>query len=360
MVLPPDINESKTYFSTKNGQIRFGLAAVKGIGLGVIDNIIKEREENGKFTSLEDFCLRCTKDLNTRLVENLIYAGAFDCTGKNRRQMILSYGEILEKANLIKKQNEANQFNIFEIFGAEMQKIDVEYPLVKEFSLKEKLSYEKQVAGVYITGHPLEQYYSILSSMPNNTEDFLVFREEAEESEEGQEIQSALSDGSFVQLGGIVTSVKKLMTKNGSYMAIVGIEDLYGEIECVLFPKSYDKYFQELEIDSIVTLKGRLQLRDGKPPSVSIEHLNFLNTQEESEEIENKKTQFMGLIISEENEKRLEEIYDILGFYPGEIQVAVKIKGKNHRTRYSIRNCRGLINELTSILSDDEIKFFEV
>lgn len=361
MVLPPDINESKTYFSTKNGQIRFGLAAVKGIGLSVIDSIIEERETNGKFTSLEDFCLRCVKDVNVRLVENLIYAGAFDCTGKNRRQMILSYAEILEKANLIKKQNEANQFNIFEIFGAETQKIEVEYPVVKEFSLKEKLSYEKQVAGVYITGHPLEQYYSMLSSMPNNTEDFLEFQENQEEGEEEREIQSSLHDGSFVQLGGIVTSVKKLMTKNGSYMAIVGIEDLYGEIECVLFPKSYDKYFQELEVDSIVTLKGKLQLRDGKPPSVSIENLNFLNSQEESEEVvQNKKTQFMGLIISQENEKRLEEIYDILSFYPGEIQVAVKIKGKNQRTRYSVRNCRGLMNELTSVLSEDEIKFFEV
>lgn len=357
-VLPPDINESQTYFSTKNGQIRFGLAAVKGIGLNVIDNIIEERSKNGKFTSLEDFCMRCIKDVNTRLVENLIYAGAFDCTGKNRRQMILTYGEILEKANLINKQSQANQFNLFEMFGEQKDEIKVNYPAVKEFSLKEKLSYEKQVAGVYITGHPLEQYYSLLSSMPNKSEDFLVFEQEGDMEE--NEVESDLKDGSFVQMGGIITNVKKLMTKSGAYMAIIGLEDTYGEIECVMFPKVYEKYAQTLEVDAIVTIKGKLQLRDGKPPSVSIDSLNYLNSKEETESVEKKKEQYVGLIISPENEARLEEIYDILSFYPGDIKVAVKIQGKNKRTKYSIRNCRGVINELTSILSEDEIKFFEV
>ena len=355
-VLPPDINESQTHFSTKGGKIRFGLAAVKGIGLGVIDDIIKERTEKGKFTSLEDFCTRCIAVINTRLVENLIYAGAFDCLGRNRRQMILTYGEIMEKATQIHKQETANQFNIFEFLGEQTKTVTVEYPEVPEFLLKEKLMHEKEVSGVYITGHPLEQFYSQMVSLPHTTDQLMI-----SEDEEGVEEQSEsnLTQNMPVTIGGIITSYKKLMTKNGSYMAILGLEDLYGEIECVMFPKVYEQYVGKVDVDSVVVINGKLQLRDGRPPSISIDTVKSL-VEQEAPVVENKKQEFIGLIIPEGKEDILEELYDVLSFYPGEVRVAIKVNGQNRKTKYSVRKCRGLISELVSLLPEENIKYFEV
>ena len=358
-VLPPDINESQTHFSTKGGKIRFGLAAVKGIGLGVIDEIIKERTENGKFTSLEDFCTRCIASINTRLVENLIYAGAFDCLGKNRRQMILTYTEIMEKAIQIHKQDTANQFNIFEFLGEQTKTVTVEYPEVPEFLLKEKLMHEKEVAGVYISGHPLEQYYSQLSSLPYTTDQLLVEEEEEEMEEKSEKGENNLTQNMPVQIGGIVTSYKKLMTKNGSYMAILDLEDLYGEIECVMFPKVYEKYVNKVEVDSVVVVNGKLQLRDGRQPSISIDTITNL-VEKETPVVVNKKQEYIGLIIPAGKEDILEELYDVLSFYPGEVKVAIKVNGQNKKTKYSVRKCRGLISELISLLPEENIKYFEV
>ena len=156
-VLPPDINESKTEFSVKDDKIRFGLAAVKGVGIAVVDEIIKEREDNGKFESFEDFALRCVKYVNKRLVENLIYAGAFDCFGIYRSRLIGAYEEILDKAQAIVKERESDQLSIFGMIG-EPEKIVATYPNVNEYDLKTKLLYEKNVIGVYVSGHPLSNY----------------------------------------------------------------------------------------------------------------------------------------------------------------------------------------------------------
>jgi len=358
-VLPPDINESKTHFTTKNGKIRFGLAAVKGIGTAVIDAITEERDTNGKFTSLEDFCKRCVAYINSRLVENLIYAGAFDCFGRNRRQLILVYSEIMEKATLMHKSDTANQFSIFEMFGEQANVIEVNYPEVVEFTIKEKLSHEKEVAGVYISGHPLDAFLDQMSNLPHKSDMFITHQDEEEMIESSEEVDESIKHDMPVKIGGIITQTKKLTTKNGAYMSIFTLEDIQGEIECVVFPKVYDRINQQLEVDSVVIINGRLQLRDGRPPSISVENITSL-IEREPVIIEKKKQQYMGLIIPPEKEDDLEELYDILSFYPGEVKVVVKIQGKNKTLKYTVRNCRGLLSEICSIIPEENIKFFEV
>ena len=181
------------------------------------------------------------------------------------------------------------------------------------------------------------------------------------EDEEGVEEQSEsnLTQNMPVTIGGIITSYKKLMTKNGSYMAILGLEDLYGEIECVMFPKVYEKYVGKVDVDSVVVINGKLQLRDGRPPSISIDTVKSL-VEQEAPVVENKKQEFIGLIIPEGKEDILEELYDVLSFYPGEVRVAIKVNGQNRKTKYSVRKCRGLISELVSLLPEENIKYFEV
>ncbi|MBO4962307.1 MAG: DNA polymerase III subunit alpha, partial [Clostridia bacterium] len=360
-VLPPDINESGTHFTTKNNKIRFGLAAVKGIGTTVIDAIIEERKEKGKFTSLEDFCKRCTANINSRLVENLIYAGAFDCFGKNRRQLILVYEEIMEKATSMYKSSTANQFSIFEMFGEQANVIEVEYPQVVEFSLKEKLSHEKEVAGVYISGHPLNAFLDQMSALPHKSDMFVTVQDEEEGLEQVDNSNSDIKHDMPVKIGGIITQTKKLTTKNGAYMLIFTLEDLYGEIECVMFPKMYEKFNELAQVDNVVIISGKLQLREGRPASISVDNMvNLVEKEQPTIALEKPKQQYIGLIIPPEKEDDLEELYDILSFYPGDVKVVVKIQGKNKTLKYTVRNCRGLISEICSIISEENIKYFEV
>ena len=352
-VLPPCINESKTYFSVKDGVIRFGLAAVKGVGVSVIDEIIKERETNGKFTSFEDFAMRCIHHVNKRLVENLIYAGAFDCFKISRSKLIGAYEDVLERAQIIVKERESDQLSIFGMMG-EPEKITVVYPNVQEYDQKTKLVFEKNVLGVYVSGHPLEDYKEKFKKYNFSTVKLLS----KEEDENGETIYTDVSDGITVSMGGIITNAKKVSTKSGQFMSVLTVEDLYGSIECVMFPKIHEKYYNKVEQDNIVEIKGKLQLRDGREPSIMVEHIEPIsenNVQIVKEEP--KKKECLGLKISESVD--MGELCEILTAYPGDIEVFVKKSGKVFKCDVKVRNCKGLLTELSSIIPEEDILFFE-
>ncbi|MBE5744425.1 MAG: hypothetical protein E7358_06960, partial [Clostridiales bacterium] len=359
-VLPPDINESKTYFSVKNDVIRFGLAAVKGVGVSVIDEIIKERETNGKFTSFEDFAMRCIHHVNKRLVENLIYAGAFDCFGVYRSRLIGVYEDVLDKAQAIIKERESDQISFFELLG-EPEKIEVIYPNVSEYDQKAKLVYEKNVLGVYVSGHPLEDYKDKLKKYSFSTALLLS----KEEDEDGEVVYTDVNDGDLITMCGIITGIKKVATKSGQFMSVLTIEDLYGPIECVMFPKVHEKYRNKIEQDNIVELKGKLQIREGREPSVMIEHIEPLGENAEqtviSEPTVKEKKRCLGIKIPENIDVNsvLNELYEILSAYPGDITVFIKNNGKAFKCDMAVRECRGLITELTSIVDEKDILFFE-
>ena len=352
-VLPPDINESKTEFSVKDGKIRFGLAAVKGVGIAVIDEIIKEREENGKFESFEDFALRCIKYVNKRLVENLIYAGAFDCFGIYRSRLIGAYEEILDKAQSILKQKESDQLSLFDEMFGHTEKIVATYPDVCEYDLKNKLSYEKNVIGVYVSGHPLSNYENQLRKYMFSTAKLMSKIED----ENGDVTYTDVSDGMTVSFGGVITEMKKVNTRTGQVMCIVTVEDLYGTIEAVLYAKVYQKFASVVEVDNVVSINGKLQIREGHEPSIIIESISPLVSTETTQKVSAEKKQY--LLINSDKLDNLDELLEILSGYPGDVMVYIRRAGQTYKVADKIRNCRGLVSELESILSEEDIIFIE-
>ena len=353
-VLPPDINESKTGFSVKDGKIRFGLAAVKGVGIAVIDEIINEREKNGKFTSLEDFALRTAKYTNKRLVENLIFAGAFDCFNVARSVLIAVYEEILDKAQAIDKQKDSIQMDIFGMMGIP-DKIEVKYPNLKEYDMKTKLSYEKGVIGVYVSGHPLSDYENDLKGFRFNTLKLLSF----EENEEGEKTYTDVKDGEYVEFGGIITNIRKIATKTGQFMAALTIEDLYGVVECVMYNKTYEKYRNELEEDSVVKVGGRIRISDQHGVSISIDKCSSIKEKEEITYEEKVETKKCYLVIKADKLDSYDDLYDILSGYPGNVFVYFIKDGKKYKLNYNVRYCKGLMSELLSILDEEDISYIE-
>ena len=354
-VLPPDINESVGFFSVKNNKIRYGLAAVKGIGLAAIDSITEEREKNGKYHSFENFVSRCeSKVLNKRLVENLIYAGAFDCFGKKRAQLIAIYDELIDRVLIIAKQRESAQMSLFGDFLAEDVNFTVSYPDIPEYDNKTKLSLEKNVTGVYVSGHPLDGFKSKFADCSFSTE----MLANVEEDEDGNKIFTDVKNDMPVYFGGIITAADKITTKSGSNMAFVTVEDTYGAIECVFFPKTFEKFKDKLTPEQVVKIRGRLQLKDERA-SVIADSVTSVNESEPAEENRQKRTRdYLGIILHDDTKSFKNELIDILSTYPGDIIVCFKIDGKNYKMSQTVRNCKGLVNELLSIIDEKDIKFF--
>ena len=357
-VLPPDINESVGYFSVKNNQIRYGLAAVKGIGLAAIDSIVSEREKNGNYQSFENFVSRCeSKVLNKRLVENLIYAGAFDCFGKNRSQLIAIYDELIDRVMIIAKQRESDQMSLFGDLLGEDVNFTVTYPNIPEYDTKTKLSLEKNVTGVYVSGHPLDGFKSRFADCTFTTE----MLANVEEDEDGNKIYTDVKNDMPVYLGGIITASDKITTRSGSNMAFVTLEDTYGAVECVFFPKTYEKFKDSLTVEQVVKIHGKLQIKDDKA-SIIADTCKSVGDEETHEEApkEKQKKDYLGIILRDDTKSFKNELIDILSTYPGDITVCFKIDGKNYKMSQTVRNCKGLYNELLSIVDAEDIKFFSV
>ena len=354
-VLPPDINESVGYFSVKNNSIRYGLAAIKGIGIAAIESITAEREKNGRYLSFENFVSRCeSKVLNKRLVENLIYAGAFDSFGKNRAQLIAIYDELIDRVMIIAKQRESDQLSLFGDLLTEDDSFTVTYPDIPEYDNKTKLSLEKNVTGVYVSGHPLDGFKSMFADCTFTTE----MLANVEEDEDGNKIYTDVKNDMPVYIGGIITASDKITTKSGSNMAFVTIEDSYGAIECVFFPKTYAKFKDDLNVEQVVKLRGKLQIKDERV-SILADSVVKINENEPHENTPvKKKKDYLGIILRDDTKTFKNELIDILSTYPGDITVCFKIDGKNYIMTQTVRNCKGLINELLSIVDEQDIKFF--
>ena len=253
-ILPPDINSGESGFSVDGEGIRYGLSAIKSIGKSVVEMIVKERENNGKFRSLEDFVERMSsKEVNKRTMENFIRSGALDCLPGNRRQKVLIAPEIIDNKNREKKNSMAGQMSLFD-FADESEKTDfqITFPDVEEFTKEDILAGEKETLGIYISGHPLEAY---VNAMKNNTNasavDFLVDEETN---------LAALSDGQRVIIGGMVTDKTIKITKTGKMMAFLTIEDLTGSVEVLVFPKNYEAQREVFTEDAKLFVQGRVSL----------------------------------------------------------------------------------------------------
>ena len=355
-VLPPDINKSKAYFSVENKAVRIGLVAIKGVGKAAIDAIIAEREQNGEYKSFEDFIQRSdSRALNRRLVENMIYAGAFDGFGVYRSKLFQVCGELIDMASVMAKQRESNQLSLFGTVLEEAP-LYVKYPNIPEFDDKKRLNEEKTVLGVFLSGHPLEKYsekfkrYSFDLSALNDYE----------EDEDGKISYPNLEDGTTVKFGGLITAITKKTTKSGQGMAFVTVEDVYSSVEVVLFPKVYDKYKDKIEIDAIIEVSGKLQLREDEKPSVSADKISLIEETEEERRAEAQPTETKKpdrLCVQLDDESLKDEIIDIITSYPGEVETYVKINGNLFKLGFKCMDCKGLRYELLGLVDEKNIIF---
>ena len=271
-ILPPDINKSQTYFSAHDGKIRFGIGALKNVGVGIVETIIDERKANGDFTSFENFLERVNNQaLNKKCLESLILSGAFDSFGINRATLMTSYEYLVDKVIKERKSKETGQFSFFD--NAVIKQEDTfKYPNIKEYSKETKLKFEKDVVGVYISGHPLNDYVDKFKNF-NLTSD-MMYEVDGDEMGEDNFVHedAAVQDGMIVTCGGVLTEVKRHITKMGKQeMAMVELEDIYGTIHVMVFPKVYAKLKDVLIQDSLVTIAGRVSIRDGEAPIVVCE-----------------------------------------------------------------------------------------
>lgn len=271
-ILPPDVNRSQWKFTVAkapDGQlgILFGLGAVKTVGQGAVDAIIRERK-NGAYRDIFDFCRRIdTSECNKRVVESLIKAGAFDGMGGNRPQLMAVFESAMDANASLRKQTVDGQISLFDMAfgGAPLVQENHALPNLPDYPLRQRLALEKEIAGVYITGHPLDDYRDVLGKLPFSTADL--------DGLEEREDRGLSLDGQIVDMGGILTEVKGKATKKGAYMGFITLEDLTGQIECLVFPKVYERYQGMMAVDDLVVLHGRLSIREEEAPKLLVEKL---------------------------------------------------------------------------------------
>ena len=267
-ILPPDINKGEANFSVDGGDIRYGLAAIKSIGRPVIKAIVEDREELGLFQNLEDFITRLSAKniLNKRTIENLIKAGALDTLGGTRKQFMSIYVQIVDHVTQEKKNSMVGQMTLFDLVSEDQkEEFQIRMPDVGEYSKETLLAFEKEVLGIYVSGHPLEAYEEKWKkSISATTADFQLDEETG---------HTKVHDGAKEIIGGMITEKTIKHTKTNQMMAFITIEDLLGTVEVVVFPRDYEKNRDYLEADSKVFVRGRVSEEDDKPSKLICEKI---------------------------------------------------------------------------------------
>ena len=348
-ILPPDINRSEGNFSVEPGGIRYGLSAIKGIGKPVMEAIVQERNQGGPYTSLKDFAQRLSgKEVNKRTIENFIKAGAFDSLGGTRKQFMMIYVQVLDTVNQEKKSSITGQMSLFDIMGEEEKKsFEIRLPDVGEYGREMKLAFEKEVLGVYISGHPLEEYeQSWRKHITAVTTDFNPDEETGNPS---------VSDGSRQVVGGMITEKTIKYTKNNKVMAFLTLEDLVGTVEVVVFPRDYEKNSHLIEQDAKVFIQGRVSAEDDRASKLICERVLPFDQMP--------RQLWIQFASRREYEHQVQELYDILRQSDGNDQVVVYLKQERMMKQLpaarSVRIDQDLLDSLTNRYGAGNVKVVE-
>ncbi len=348
-VLPPDINEGDGRFAATTEGIRYGLYAIKSIGRPVVDLIIEERENNGRFQTLQSFLERVSgREVNKRTVENLIKAGACDSLDGNRQQMMLVYNALLDNLNSEKKKSMAGQMTLFDLVSDEEKKAyEVQYPDVGEYSKEIKLGFEKEVLGIYLSGHPLEEYEEKWrKNISAVTTDFLI-------EEESGEVK--VKDNQLATIGGMITERTIKYTKNNKTMAFLTVEDLFGTVEVIVFPRDYEKYHHLLNEDEKVFIRGRANVEEDKNGKLICESIYSFD--------DTKRELWLQFETKEAFEEKEKELYAMLHDSDGKDAVVIYISSikamKRLPENYSIHVNDNIVNNLTNFLGKNNVKVVE-
>ncbi len=291
-ILKPDINKSSTKFTVEKGKIRFGLGSIKNVGIVPVDNIVKERKENGEFKSFVDFAERISgKAINKRCIESLIKVGTFDNLGKNRSTLLASFENIIDTIELSNKKSLDGQVSMFDLESDTNKKQEIKYTFDEQIEMNEKelLSIEKEMLGIYISGHPLEKIKDqiLMQTTINSSQIREIDEQNSSESQEIDEKNVYNSqkfiDGQNVKIAGIITSIKKKITKNNKMMAFITIEDLYGQVEIIAFENTYMSAQNSLIEENVILIEGRLSIReDEETKIIASKILNFTEQKQKS------------------------------------------------------------------------------
>ena len=348
-VLSPDINEGEGRFSATKDGIRYGMYAIKSIGRQVIDIILTERKANGKFTTLSDFLSRVAgREVNKRAVENLIKAGACDGLDGNRQQMLLVYNTLIDNLNQEKKNSLAGQMSLFDLVSEEEKKAyEVRFPNVEEYSKEIKLGFEKEVLGIYLSGHPLEEYEEKWrKNISAVTADFIL-------DEETNAVK--IKDNQSVVIGGIITEKTIKYTKQNKAMAFITVEDLFGTVEVIIFPRDYEKYSRYLNEDEKVFVAGHANVEEDKNGKLICEKIYSFD--------DTKRELWLQFATKEAFEEKEKELYSRLYGSDGNDEIviyiasprAMKRLGQNHNIHINPE----LVGNLTEFLGEKNVKIVE-
>ena len=348
-LLPPDVNEGEGGFSVSFGHIRYGLSAVKGTGVPFIRALVQERQQHGKYTNLENFISRLSgKELNKRVIENLIKAGAMDGLSGNRRQKMLVYPRILDHISHEKKSILSGQMSLFDFVPEEDKKdYEIHMPDVEDFDPQQALSFEKEVLGVYISGHPLEKYQEKLSkNITKKTSDFII------DDETGQ---TKVMDGAKETIGGMLADCNIKYTKTNQVMAFLTLEDLVGTVEVIVFPRDYEKYKHYFEKDARIFIQGRVNAEEEKNSKLVLERVYSFD--------ETTKELWLQFADMESYRTKEERVLEELRTSDGQDDVVVYIKAQRALKRLgpNLRVCAGeaLTESFCELLGQNNVKVVE-
>ncbi|MEG2339042.1 MAG: OB-fold nucleic acid binding domain-containing protein [Clostridium sp.] len=326
-VLSPDINESYGKFTVENEAIRFGMAAIKNVGVNVINSIVESRKKKGKFKSFMEFCTNInTSAINKRAIESLIKCGAFDNMKVHRSQLLAVYEKILDGISNTNKRNIDGQISLFETIEKTNNNLGIEYPKIKEFEKKYLLAMEKDMSGVYITGHPLEEYEEILGNLVNTNISDIIGDKPLENEDDVVNQVFKVSDGDRVIIGGLICEVNRKITKTNQYMAFIKLQDMYNSVEVIIFPKTLQKYNLLINEDAIVIIKGRVSIREEEEPKIICEDIS---------PVIKSRTEEIYLLVEEENQVHsiLEEMRSTLIKYRGHMPIYICTRKERKKYR---------------------------
>lgn len=346
-ILPPDINEGNYRFTPYQGNIRYGLAAIKGVGRPVIEEIVAERESGGRYRSLKDFCMRLSggKAVNKRTMESFIKSGALDSLPGTRRQKMSIYISVMDGVNQERKNTLSGQMSLFDFAAPEEQEeLDVVMPDVGEFDKEMILAFEKEVLGVYISGHPLEEYEELMRrSVTRTTADFIPA--------DGEEMPK-VKDQERAVIGGMIVARTVKTTRTNSLMAFITIEDMYGTAEVIVFPKDYEKNRLLLEEDRKVFVQGRATVEEDKPAKLICSRIIPFDELDQS----------LWLQFETKERYREEEpwIFETLAGYDGKDEVNIYVSSDRATKKlpgsHSTKVCRELLQKLYDRFGQENVK----
>ena len=348
-ILPPDINEGEGEFSVSGKNIRYGLSAIKSIGRPVIESIITERKERGNYTTIKDFIIRLNgRDVNKRTMENLIKAGAMDCLEGNRKQKLMVYASVVDAVTQEKKNSMAGQMTLFDFAAEEdKQEFELRMPEVEEYEKELLLGFEKEVLGVYISGHPLEKYEEKWRrNISAETTDFLLDEETG---------ATKVMDEQKVIVGGMITEKTIKYTRTNKAMAFITLEDLVGTVEVVIFPRDYERNQELLVEDSKVFIKGHANVEDDKNGKLICERIIPFDV--------GKKELWLQFDTKEDYEAKEKELFEKMKDSDGEDEVIIYISSIKALKRLpksrNISVDSEIVNVLTEYLGKKNVKVVE-